>query len=185
MRARSSTSIESVGPCGPYPYKLIGALDDDNHPVNRAELDSFEVPYLGQIKPWLRSSPPMRYVLGIANPQVKMEMSRRFDERGHLAASLVHPHATLGTAVSISDGCVIFAGARLSVNISLGRHVHVNQNVTVGHDSILRDFVSVNPSAAISGNCEIMAEALIGAGSVLCCRARRLVRGQSSAPAHA
>jgi acetyltransferase-like isoleucine patch superfamily enzyme len=39
--------------------------------------------------------------------------------------------------------------------------------VTVGHDSVLGDFVSVNPAATISGECSIDSGALIGAAAVI------------------
>lgn len=44
----------------------------------------------------------------------------------------------------------------------LGRHVHVNQNAAVAHDSVLADFVGVNPLAVVSGDCLVETCALIG-----------------------
>jgi acetyltransferase-like isoleucine patch superfamily enzyme len=40
--------------------------------------------------------------------------------------------------------------------------VHLNQNATVGHDSVLDAFVQVNPLAAVSGDCWLGERVLIG-----------------------
>ncbi len=62
---------------------------------------------------------------------------------------------------------MIFAGARLTTNIKLGRHVQINQNATVGHDSLLDDYATINPMAAISGNVHVGAAGMVGAGAVI------------------
>jgi acetyltransferase-like isoleucine patch superfamily enzyme len=54
---------------------------------------------------------------------------------------------------------------RLTTNVSLGRHVHVNQGVTIGHDTVVGDYATLNPAAALSGNCVIEDEVLVGAQS--------------------
>ncbi len=62
---------------------------------------------------------------------------------------------------------MVCAGVRVTTNIHLGQHVHLNINATVGHDSSIGDFVSVNPLASISGDCVIEDEVLIGVGGVV------------------
>jgi sugar O-acyltransferase (sialic acid O-acetyltransferase NeuD family) len=106
-------------------------------------------------------------VVGIGSPHVRRLIADRFDAAGYEASTLLHPTATTGFDVSFGAGSVVCAGARLTTNIRLGRHVHVNPNVTVGHDTIIGDFVSLNPSASISGDCVIEDDALIGVAGVV------------------
>ena len=45
--------------------------------------------------------------------------------------------------------------------------MHVNQNVTIGHDTIAEDFATINPSAAVSGSVHLRSGSLVGAGAVV------------------
>lgn len=45
--------------------------------------------------------------------------------------------------------------------------MHVNIGCTVGHDSVLSDFVTMNPSVNVSGNVHVGTGAELGTGSVL------------------
>jgi carbonic anhydrase/acetyltransferase-like protein (isoleucine patch superfamily) len=55
-----------------------------------------------------------------------------------------------------------FAGVCVTTNVTFGRHLHLNQNRTVGSGSVLADSVSVNPLAAMSGECRPESGVLIG-----------------------
>lgn len=67
--------------------------------------------------------------------------------------------------VNIGDGNIICAGTILTTNISLGNHVHLNLNTTIGHDVILGDFVTTAPAVNISGNCIIGQSVYFGTNS--------------------
>jgi acetyltransferase-like isoleucine patch superfamily enzyme len=49
----------------------------------------------------------------------------------------------------------------------VGRHVHIDQNATVGHDSVLADYCRLNPQACISGSVEVGFAAVIGANATV------------------
>jgi sugar O-acyltransferase (sialic acid O-acetyltransferase NeuD family) len=71
----------------------------------------------------------------------------------------------MGADTTMGEGCVITAGVRLTTNIRIGSHVHLNLNCTVGHDSVLDDFVSVFPGATISGDVHLGEGVTIGTGA--------------------
>ncbi|MCO1599210.1 acetyltransferase [Micromonospora sp. RHAY321] len=143
-------------------WELLGVVDDRASEENLKRLQRLDVPYLGDVA-WLRDAPPgTRYVIGIGDPRVRRAVERRIDGYGIPAASLVHPDATIGPDTEHGPGFVAFPGARVTTNVTIGRHVHLNQNATVGHDSSLADFVSVNPLAAVSGDCHLAEGVLIG-----------------------
>jgi sugar O-acyltransferase (sialic acid O-acetyltransferase NeuD family) len=152
--------IAAVNGGGGEPWKVLGFLDDAPSEPNLRCLDRLGCPWLGPND--LLAYLDAHYVVGIGDPRVRAGVAARLDPFGRPAAVLVHPAATVGPDNHVSEGVVVFAGARVTTNVTLGRHVHVNQNATVGHDSVLADFVQVNPLAAVSGNCALGREVLIG-----------------------
>ncbi|MGW3784353.1 acetyltransferase [Micromonospora chokoriensis] len=147
---------------GGQQWDLVGFVDDRPSEENLKRVQRLEVPYLGGLA-WLRDAPAdLHHVIGIGDPKVRRAVAARVDAYGSPAGSLVHPDATVGPDTRHGPGLVVFAGARITTNVTVGRHVHLNQNTTVGHDSVLADFVSVNPLAAISGDCHLAEGVLVG-----------------------
>ena len=108
-----------------------------------------------------------RFVIAIGDGAVRRRIDHRLTDLGMAAISLVHPAATLGTASEASPGLILNAGARVTTDVSLGRHVHVHANATVGHDATLESYSSVYPGATVGGSTTVGTEATIGAGADL------------------
>jgi sugar O-acyltransferase (sialic acid O-acetyltransferase NeuD family) len=148
-------------------WEVVGVVDDAPSEVNLKRLKRRGTPFLGGTGEPLVWPNRVHYVVGIGSTRVRRTIADRYDEAHLRAATLVHPSVTQGFDVRIGEGTVICAGVRLTTNIDLGRHVHLNLNVTVGHDTTVRDFVSVNPLASISGDCLLEEGALIGVSGVV------------------
>lgn len=156
------TIARAVVSAGGPRWHLVGFVDDRPSEENLKRVHRLEVSYLGGLA-WLRDAPPdTHHVVGIGDPRVRRAVAARVDAYGTPAASLVHPDATIGPDTRYGPGFVAFPGARVTTNVTLGQHVHLNQNTTVGHDSVLADFVSVNPLAAVSGDCHLAEGVLVG-----------------------
>lgn len=56
---------------------------------------------------------------------------------------------------SIGVGNIICAGTIITTNVSIGNHVQLNISTTVGHDTVLSDYVTTAPDVSISGNVTI------------------------------
>ncbi|MDZ5447618.1 acetyltransferase [Micromonospora sp. 4G57] len=154
-------AINGTDPARPR-WRVLGFVDDRPSEVNLKRLQRLDAAYLGGTDR-LRDLPgPAHHVLGVGDPRVRRLIDQRIADLGLPAASLVHPLASVGADLVHGEGLVAFAGARVTTNVRLGRHVHLNQNATVGHDSVLADFVSVNPLAAVSGDCHLDSGVLIG-----------------------
>ena len=65
------------------------------------------------------------------------------------------------------EGFVACANVSVTTNVRFGVHVHLNRHVTVGHDCVVGDFVSLHPAAVLSGNVSVGARTMIGAGAVV------------------
>jgi sugar O-acyltransferase (sialic acid O-acetyltransferase NeuD family) len=148
-------------------FEVVGVLDDGPSEANLTRLACRNIPYLGGIDHYLMTHEPVAYLLAIGAPKVREGLVARFDDAGWRAVSVVHPSASVGTMTVWLDGVVVCGGAQVSTNVHFGRHVHVNPNATIGHDSILESFVSINPAATISGDVHVRPRTLIGAGAIV------------------
>lgn len=67
--------------------------------------------------------------------------------------------------LKMGKGNFICAGTIITVNVTIGNHVHLNLHTTIGHDSVLGDFVTTAPSVNISGNVTIKDGVYLGTAS--------------------
>ena len=58
-------------------------------------------------------------------------------------ATLVDPSVIVSNRVTIDEGSILCAGTILTVDITIGKHVIVNLDCTVGHDDVINDFVTL------------------------------------------
>ncbi|WP_204035414.1 NeuD/PglB/VioB family sugar acetyltransferase [Micromonospora qiuiae] len=148
-------------------WHVLGFVDD--HPVdsNLKLVHRLGARLLGPIR-LLAELPSDTYIaLGVGDPRRRRRTDEAIRGYGLAAASLVHPNAEIGADCVFAEGLVAAGGARVTTNVVLGRHVHLNQNCAVGHDNRLDDFVSVNPLAAISGYCRLEEAAMVGSAAVV------------------
>ncbi|MFJ6197799.1 NeuD/PglB/VioB family sugar acetyltransferase [Micromonospora sp. NPDC092111] len=143
-------------------WRVLGFVDDYPTDSNVKLVHRLGVPFLGPSR-WLADrSPDLHVALGVGEPLRRRETDRAIRGYGLPAATIVHPNAEIGPDCVFAEGLVAAGGARVTTNVVLGRHVHLNQNCTVGHDSRLGDYVSVNPLAAVSGYCRLAEGVLVG-----------------------
>lgn len=155
--------VEAINSAADTPrWRVHGVVDDAPSDTNLSRLRDRSIAYLGNLQTTIDATERPHYVIGVGSPAVRRALADRLDDAGFHAATLIHPSATLGSAVVVGAGSIVCAGVRLTTNIDIGRHVHLNLNSTVGHDSTVGDFVSVNPLASISGDCALGDEVLIG-----------------------
>jgi hypothetical protein len=160
--------VEAVNRASESPvFLVLGVLDDAPNQSNIERLACRGVTYLGAVDAWLADGNEAAIALGVGSPTIRERLHGRLSARGVEFATVVHPSATCGSSVLLGSGSILCAGAQVSTNVDLGRHVHVNPNATVGHDAIIGDFVSINPGAIVSGDCRIERGTLVGAGAVV------------------
>lgn len=159
--------VEAINQAEPGTFALLGVVDDRPSERNLALLARRDVAWLGGLDDWLGAGDDALYVVGIGSPAVRSAVADRLEAAGRHAATLIHPRAGIGSQGTIGAGSVICSGAEVSTNVTLGRHVHLNPSVTVGHDTVIADLVSVNPGAVVSGDVTLQPGVLVGAGAVV------------------
>lgn len=146
-------------------WELLGYADDAPSAQNRELVRRRGVDVVGGVESLAAMGPEVAYVIGIGSPRVKAAIDGRLG--GRTAAVLRHPEASTGFDVELGPGTVVCAGSRLTTNIRLGRHVHVNLLCSIGHDVSIGDHVSINPLVAVSGSVDIGARAMLGTHSAI------------------
>lgn len=159
-------AINATDPADPT-WRVLGFVDDNPAEANLKRLHRLGATHLGPLAALADLPATTHTVIGIGDPRVRRAVAARMRAYHLPVATLTHPASTVGPDVVTGEGTVLFAGARVTTHVVLGRHVHVNQNATVAHDCVLGDFVSVNPLAAVSGDCRLGAGVMVGAGAVV------------------
>lgn len=149
--------------------RIRGVVDDAPSAANLALLHAQDVPWLGTVDTLIADGSPdeFEFLIGVGSSSVRETIDRRLTDAGFEAGRAIHSSATWGFGVTFAPGVVVCAGTRLTTNIEVGRHVHLNLNVTVGHDTVLGDYTSVNPGAAVSGSVTIEKGVLVGANAFI------------------
>jgi sugar O-acyltransferase (sialic acid O-acetyltransferase NeuD family) len=145
---------------------FVGYVDDAETSVPL--LDRRGAPYLGPVGGLTvagRVDERAGFVIGIGAGEVRRRLDAILTSAGRRPLVLIHPMATVGGDCRIGEGCVLAAGARVTTNITLGRHTQLHVNATIGHDSVLDDFVSVYPGATVSGSVHLADAVTIGTGA--------------------
>lgn len=147
--------------------RVLGIADDAPSARNLERLAARGYLYLGSIDEVIGRGLCDHYVLAVGDPLVKPLLDQKFGDAGWRPCGVTHPAAVLGSEVRAEEGVVICGGVQVSTNVTLGRHVHLNPNCTIGHDAVLEDYVSVNPGGIVSGEVVVGTASLIGAGAIV------------------
>jgi len=97
-------------------------------------------------------------------------------EAGFRFATVIHPNAAYSAEWNtFGEGTVICAGNIITVNITIGRHVQINLDCTIGHDVIMGDYTTLAPGVHVSGWVHMGKRVYIGTGA-------NLINGTEDAP---
>ncbi len=142
-------------------YNFLGFVDDFVPPGTK--LNDSQV--LGDFG-WFstEAAQDVLAIVGVGAPEVKRKLANKAANLGVGFTSVMDPSVTPSPFVKIGYGVVICPGVILTNNITIGDHVHLNLNSTVGHDAVVEDFVTTAPGVHINGNNLIQEGAYLGTG---------------------
>lgn len=153
-------AVERHGDEGDRGLTVRGFVDDG--PVDTAGFGRIDAAHLGGTNA-LKEHADCRFIVAVGAPDVRQRLVVACLDAGLTpAGALIHPEASIGADAEIGDGSVVCAGVRITTNVRIGKHVHLNLNATVGHDAVLEDYVAVNPLAAISGGVRLCRGSVVG-----------------------
>jgi sugar O-acyltransferase (sialic acid O-acetyltransferase NeuD family) len=155
-------------------WNLIGFIDDD---VNSWGNVINGYPVIGGMDSLEKLSLDTYVVVAIANYKVKKRIVNKINNRFKFA-TIVHPKVYIHDYINIGEGTLIYEGAILTTNIKVGNHVIISPKCGIGHDSIIKDYVSLLWNVNISGNDIIEEGVMMGSASTVI-QGKRIGKGST------
>lgn len=153
--------IEDINNLEPT-WNIVGFVDDKKE-IQGTIINGY--PVVGDID-WLKDQ-EVDVVNAIGDSIIKKKVMSRLNESKNTYPVLIHPNVIISRLVNIGEGSIICAGNIITVNISIGKHVIVNLDCTIGHDAIIGDYSTLLPSVNISGYVNLEQCVNIGTGSAI------------------
>ena len=144
-------------------YKVVCFIDD-NEVLHGSVLNG--IPVMGLEEACSRF-PDARVVGGVGSPQTRHHLMEKAAKAGFGFETIIHPRVERSQRIKIGIGTVICAGNILTTNITLGQHVQINLDCTIGHDVVMGDFATLAPGVHVSGCVHLGKRAYVGTGAVI------------------
>ena len=153
--------VERINEADPT-WNIKGFIDD-----NPSALGTLEggYPVIGDSGFLLQRTVETWVVCAVGSAKARKTIIERLKENSAIHfATVIDPSVILSDRVTVGEGSIICAGTVLTVDISIGKHVIINLDCTIGHDDIISDFVTIYPSVNVSGNVVVGTCAELGTG---------------------
>ena len=144
-------------------WNLLGFIDDNTDNWWKV-INGYSV--IGGIDSLEFLSNDTYIVIAIANYKVKKNIVNKINNKFKFA-TIVHPKVWIHDYMTVGEGTIIYEGAILTANIEIGNHVIISPKCGVGHDSIIKDYVSLLWNVNVSGNDLIEEGVMMGSGSTV------------------
>ena len=105
-------------------------------------------------------------IIAIANYEIKRKIVNKINNKFKFA-TIIHPKVYIHNYMNIGEGTIIYEGVILTANIEVGKHVIISPKCGIGHDSIIKDYVSLLWNVNVSGNDIIEEGVMMGSGSTV------------------
>lgn len=140
-------------------YTVLGFLDEQRQGERIHDL-----PVLGDLT-WSEANPEVAAVIAIGAPKARARIFGHLTAQGTPLPTLAHPRAVVGQGVRIGTGSILCPDVIATTDISIGRAVILNIDLTIGHDSTIEDFCTLAPGVHVSGNVRLRTGCDIGTGA--------------------
>lgn len=142
-------------------YTILGLLDDHK---NDFILDTYDV--IGKVSDYKKFS-KHSFVIAIANPQIRESIYSELKLNRIKTPNLVHPETEISKYTTLKDdsGIIINYATQVSAKVKIEEAVIIDSKSYIGHETILKSFVTVYPGVNISGENMINNKTEIGLGS--------------------
>ena len=153
--------IERINEIEPT-WNLKGFIDD-NTAIHGSLQDDYSV--IGGCDDLMNITQEVWVVCAVGSAKIRKKIIEKLKNYANVKfATLIDPSVMRSERVDIGEGSIICAGTIITVDISIGSHVIINLDCTIGHDDIIHDFVTIYPSVNVSGNVVVGECAELGTG---------------------
>ena len=154
-------AVERINKVTPT-WNLLGFMDDDDD-IQGFEINGYKV--LGKTAD-VGNYPDAYFVVAVGASRTREKIVSGMKDVNPVVkfGTVIDPSVEMSDLVNIGEGTIICAHTIITVNIEIGSHVIINLDCTIGHDAILKDFVTLYPSVNISGITNIGQAVELGTG---------------------
>lgn len=165
--------IEDINEAEPT-WQIKGYIDDFKG-ENGEVINGYRI--LGTSEVLKNLTDPTYIVLAMSDPSAKEKIYQTIIKYNLRFATLKHPTAKIARNAIVGEGSIIGIDCILSPGVVLGSHVFLNMRTVIGHDTVIRDYVSclvnciiagnvvIDEGAFLGSNCVIMEKKMVGKGS--------------------
>lgn len=147
-------------------WNILGFIDD-NKEIHGKVINGYSVlGDLSYLDNYEKKEEKPKVIIAIANYNIKKNIVFKLSNKFKFA-TIIHPEVSIHNTVIIGNGSIIYKGVIVTTNITIGNHVIVSPKCGIGHDSIIKDYVSLLWNVNISGNDVIEEGVLIGSGATV------------------
>lgn len=151
-------------------YNILGFVDDS---CELAGLTINGQKVIGDISWLLSRTEDIAVVIGLGDTVTRKNVYEKLSANPVISfPNIVADDVIMSDYVKMGKGCIICSGNILTVNIEIGDFLISNLNCTICHDSVIGNFVTLNPSVNISGNVTLADSTNVGVGS-------KIIQGKS------
>ena len=144
--------VREMDPSGSS-FELVGFADDSRELKGKLVMG---IPVIGSVREvFIENDNPPLPVIGIGIPEIRKKIVETISPYVEKWPNIIHPSARIASSTILGNGCVVFPGCILSVDVQIGNHVHINTGSSISHDSVIGDLTIVNPGAFINGNVNV------------------------------
>lgn len=148
---------------GGFGKEVKGMIDSNSSRANFAGYwDDFKT-----VSPEVTADQYDDVLMAIADPRIRQKLVESWNRKRVPFDSWLSHDVIVHPTVSMSRGCIICPGVKMTVDIQIGAFVIINLNSTIGHDVMLGDYCSIMPSVNISGNVTVGKGVFIGSGATI------------------
>ncbi len=146
-------------------YKTVAFVDDDINKIG-ARLECVGVVSLNDIADKLDNETYL--IIGIGNPVFREKVFEKLSSTIPTAkyATIIHKSVIIMPNVIIEEGTFIAPHTTVAIGTHLKRHSAINQNVSVGHDTVIGEYSVISPGCVLSGRTKIGCVSFLGSNVV-------------------
>ncbi len=144
-------------------YNILGFVDDSCELVG---LTTNGHKVIGNISWLLSRTENIAVVIAVGNSAVRKSVFEKLSANPAISfPNIIADDVMISDYVKMGKGCIICSSNIITVNIEIGDFFISNLDCTICHDSVIGNFVTLNPSVNISGNVTLGDCTNIGVGS--------------------
>lgn len=137
-------------------WNFLGFIDDCIDDSNVIGNDDYIINY----------SDELYVAIAIGTSSIRKIIFEKYKTNPNIRfANQVDSSVIMFNQVSLGEGNIICAGTIVTVDIIMGNCNIINLDCTIGHDDVIEDFVTINPSVNVSGNVKLCTGCNIGTGT--------------------